>query len=328
MIEVIEKNAIGGYFELELAQGSEYHHDAIKLNSGRHCFEYILRLRHYRKVFIPYYTCDVMLEPIRKLNLDYDFYKINNKLEPDFQFESLSPDDCLLYTNYFGLKDGYIHNLPRLSNIIIDNSQAFFSVPLPYYDAFYSSRKFFGVPDGGYLYTFDKQVLDINLQQSLSYEHIYHLVKRIDLSAEDGYPDAVNNDIAMTDKELSYMSKLSCRIMGSIDYSKVIQRRKDNYHAVHVSLGRYNELVSEDIDLQTCVPMVYSFVYNNSDLRTLLANKRIYIPTYWKNVITWAPTNSFEVYLTKHLTAIPIDQRYGPDTISYICDSVRAIIGK
>jgi hypothetical protein len=49
--------SIGGYFELELPEGNEYHPEAIALNSGRHCFEYILRLRNYQKVYIPYYTC-------------------------------------------------------------------------------------------------------------------------------------------------------------------------------------------------------------------------------------------------------------------------------
>lgn len=52
---------IGGYFELELRQGEHYHKDAIRLNSARNCFEYILLARKYKKVFLPYYTCEVLL---------------------------------------------------------------------------------------------------------------------------------------------------------------------------------------------------------------------------------------------------------------------------
>jgi hypothetical protein len=33
--------SIGGYFELELSRGEEYHSDAIRLNTGRNAFEYI-----------------------------------------------------------------------------------------------------------------------------------------------------------------------------------------------------------------------------------------------------------------------------------------------
>ena len=35
-------NPIGGYFELELRKGEEYHKEAIRLNSGRNAFEYVL----------------------------------------------------------------------------------------------------------------------------------------------------------------------------------------------------------------------------------------------------------------------------------------------
>ena len=38
--------AIGGYFELELHKGEHYHKDAIRLNSGSNCFEYILQDLH------------------------------------------------------------------------------------------------------------------------------------------------------------------------------------------------------------------------------------------------------------------------------------------
>ena len=38
--------AIGGYFELELQQGEEYHKDALRLNTARNCFEYILSVSY------------------------------------------------------------------------------------------------------------------------------------------------------------------------------------------------------------------------------------------------------------------------------------------
>lgn len=47
---------IGGYFELELPHFPEIHSEAIALNSGRFCLEYILRCRNYKKVYVPYFT--------------------------------------------------------------------------------------------------------------------------------------------------------------------------------------------------------------------------------------------------------------------------------
>lgn len=74
--------AIGGYFGLELWNGEHYHKDAIKLNTARNCFEYILRTRHYRKVYIPYYTCEVMLQPLQKCGIEWEFYHIDKCFEP------------------------------------------------------------------------------------------------------------------------------------------------------------------------------------------------------------------------------------------------------
>ena len=59
-----------------------YHPDALHLNTGRNCFEYILRAKGYKKVYIPYYTCEVMLEPLRKCGVTWEFYHIKEDFEP------------------------------------------------------------------------------------------------------------------------------------------------------------------------------------------------------------------------------------------------------
>ena len=62
-------NAIGGYFELELRDyGTVYHDMGAALNSGRNALEYILRSGpRYDNVYLPYYTCDVMLQTLKRL---------------------------------------------------------------------------------------------------------------------------------------------------------------------------------------------------------------------------------------------------------------------
>ena len=76
---------IGGFFELESYHGKEYYPELIKLNTARNCFEYILRAKRYKKVYLPRYTCDVMLEPINKLGIGYEFYSINESFDPIFE---------------------------------------------------------------------------------------------------------------------------------------------------------------------------------------------------------------------------------------------------
>ncbi len=60
-------NAIGGYFELELSKCEEYHKNAIRLNSGKNSLYIIIQSRKFNKVFIPYYTCSIVLKPFEEL---------------------------------------------------------------------------------------------------------------------------------------------------------------------------------------------------------------------------------------------------------------------
>ena len=157
-------DAIGGYFGLELRKGEHYHKDALRLNTARNCFEYVLLVRKYKKVYIPYFTCEVMLEPLQRHQIQYEFYHINEQLEP-IENIVLQEGEAFLYTNYFGLKQSCVERLAKVygKQLIVDNAQAFFAPRLDGIDTFYSPRKFFGVADGGYLYI-DK-LLDVELQK-------------------------------------------------------------------------------------------------------------------------------------------------------------------
>ena len=68
--------AIGGYFELpDYEEGVFPHQDGILLNTGRNALEYILRsIGDAKRVYLPYYTCEVVLEPLKKLHIPWTFY--------------------------------------------------------------------------------------------------------------------------------------------------------------------------------------------------------------------------------------------------------------
>ena len=76
--------AIGGYFELaDYEEGGVFpHQDGILLNTGRNALEYILcSIGEVKHIYLPYYTCEVVLEPINKLHIPYTFYHINQQFE-------------------------------------------------------------------------------------------------------------------------------------------------------------------------------------------------------------------------------------------------------
>jgi hypothetical protein len=309
------KNAIGGYFELELRQGEHYHKDAIKLNTARNCLEYILKARAYKKIYIPYYTCEVILEPIRKCNIDYEFYHIDINLEPVQEYE-LKKEEAFLYTNYFGLKQNKVVQLATTygAQLIVDNSQAFYAEPVTGIDTFYSARKFFGVPDGAYLYT-DRH-LNEHLEQDISFERASHLLKRIDLGAESGYIDFQNNDKSLENQSIRRMSKLTERILKATDYESVKEQRIKNHQFMDEEL-RESNLMKLHLD-KNAVPMVYPYFASDKNLKNRLIQNKIFVATYWNNVLEWCDLDALECALVEKLLPLPIDHRYDIENINII----------
>ena len=307
--------SIGGYFELELPQGSEYHNAAIALNTGRNCLEYIFLARGYSRVYLPYYSCEVLLEPFNKLGVEYTFYHINEHLELDEDIQ-LRDGDALLCINYFGLKQDHVERLVEKygQQLIVDNTQAFYARPIEGIDTFYSCRKFFGVADGAYLYC-DKP-LDQELEQDQSWDKMTHLLKRIDISSEAAYKEFSQHEEQLKGNSIKSMSALTHRIMSSIDCQQAALRRRDNYRMLDESLKAKNRISLPFAD--SAVPMVYPFLTDNEDLRKRLIDNKIFVAQYWPNVLEWCNEDCTDHQLTKHLLPLPIDQRYGTEEINRI----------
>lgn len=307
--------AIGGYFSLELSKGEAYHPQAIALNTGRNCLEYIMRCRNYRKVYIPYYTCVVVADSFHKLDIPYEYYHINEQLEIAEDI-SLGSDEALLFTNYFGLKQTYVERLARQygKQLIVDNTQAFYAKPIAGIDTFFTCRKFFGVPDGAYLYTDAKA--DFEIEQDVSYDRMSFLLKRLDLGAEAGYSDFQEQRINLIGQPIKRMSNLTTQMMKGIDYQTVAQKRRDNYKNLHQHLAETNQLLLE-LD-EDAVPMVYPYLTKDDKLKQKLIDERIYVPTYWPDVLKWSKEKDFEYLLVRNTCFLPIDQRYGRDEMKRI----------
>lgn len=306
---------IGGYFSLELPHFEEYHKDAIRLNTGRNCLEYILKARGYKKVYLPYYTCDVTLEPFNKLDVEYEYYHIDINFEIRDRF-TVKQDEALLYVNYYGLKQRYVESLAAKvgERLIVDNTQAFYAKPAEGIDTFYTCRKFFGVPDGAYLYT-NKQ-LDEELEQDQSFDRMDFLTKRIDLSVEAGYADFKQLSKSLVGQPIKRMSNLTQRMMQGIDYASVAQQRRTNYLYLQETLGASNDLkLSLEDD---AVPMVYPYLTSVKGLRERLIDNKIFVARYWPNVLEQTKVEDIDYLLTAQMQPLPIDQRYSETEMEYI----------
>ena len=316
------KKEIGGYFGLELAKGKEYYPDLIKLNTSRNCLEYILKVRKYKKIYIPYYTCEVILEPINKLDIKYEFYSIDKNLNIVFD-KTLVTNEVILINNYFGVNSKKVEAAANsFKNVIVDNCQAFYDKPIKNIDTFYSPRKFFGVPDGAYL------SIDSNIGEEFptdkSYLRMDSLLKRIDETASFSYNDFKKKEDSLNNNPMKKMSKLTRSILQSVNYDKIRSIRKNNFLYLHKFLERYNEL---DIDITNLIcPMVYPLLITKQDIREYLIKNKVYVATYWPNVFDWTNHDYIEFKFAKYILPLPIDQRYTNDDMKLIIDFIMKFI--
>lgn len=302
-------NSIGGYFSLELQRNKSFlHNDGILLNTGRNALEYILRaLGDVQLIYIPYYTCSVILEPLNKLGVSYCFYHINMCLEISSEI-NLKKGEYLLYTNYFGIKDEYIKDISHVygNRLIVDNAQAFYAEPIDGISTIYSPRKFVGIPDGGIAYCAEKYEI---IKYDESYERCSHLLKRYDLGAGGGYEDFHMNSAKLYDLPICKMSKLTEAMMCNIDFEVIMQCRWHNFMYLHEVLASNNPLAIPSVGSFAC-PMVYPYYTQDVSLRVKLIEQEIFVARYWPNVLEWCNNESEEFALCEHIIPIPVDQRY------------------
>ena len=314
---------IGGYFELELPERCSFpHDDGMLLNSGMNALEYVLlALGNASHVWVPYYTCDVVLEPMQKLGVPYTFYPINRNLELD-KMPSLQDGEYLIYTNYFGVKDEYVSKLAIFygSHLIVDNAQAWFAKPIEGVHTIYSPRKYVGVPDGGVAYCV-KHIDKNTIEQDVSYERCSHLLKRLDLDPSEGYADFRANSKQLVGQPIKRMSKLTQRMLCSIGFEEIKSKRRKNFGYLHEHLKETNLLDMPSMDSFVC-PMVYPYLTNDASIKQRLIENKVFVPTYWPNVLEWCDSNDLDYSLAQNMVFLPIDQRYGSDEMQRIVNLI------
>ncbi|MCL1632296.1 hypothetical protein M3N64_10135 [Sporolactobacillus sp. CPB3-1] len=315
-----QKAIIGGFFSLELPEGTEYHDQALHLNSARYGLEYVLRVRGYKKIYLPAYICDSVLQPIRRLHVAYAFYRIDENFAPIFD-HALEDGASFLYVNYFGINGSNSWSVcQNLKAVIIDNTHAFFERPLPGIDTLYSPRKFFGVPDGGYLYTNAEKPLI--LTPDPSYYRFDALLKQIDLGSVAAEPLFEQNEAYLNTCGMHAMAHATQRLLKSIDSHRTRKRRNTNFRFLHEQIGRFNQLHANFSELNG--PLCYPFlIEQGKQLKERLLQTHIFINDYWEEVASRVPASSFECYLSENLVALPIDQRYGKTEMQVIAHVVK-----
>ena len=320
-------NEYGGYLPLELPLRNHYYfgdrNQIRKYNSGLTALYCALVAIKPERVFLPYYICHTVEELISKMEINICHYHINSSFEP----LNVNPNnnDCVVLVNYYGICGQVVKEYQqKYPLVIIDNTQAFFSEPIYRDGAYniYSTRKFFGVADGGYL--IGKQLQTIDLPQDYSAMRASFLMKQYETGVNSSYSDYLKSN-SIVEKERKEMSVLTDRILASIDYERIKKQRNENFQYFHSLVKELNRH-----DLDNCMkesPYLYPLLLN-IDIRKELIAQRVYVPTLWKENIVEPYKDWVEYDLSAKTLFLPIDQRYNKCDLNQIFQRIKTILEK
>lgn len=315
------KKTIGGFFGLEPVSNSIanlYHDQALALTSGRSCFNLIINSLKPVKIYLPFYTCDSLLIPLQQNSIAYEFYALDQDLMPCKRIH-LNKNEFIVYINYFGLMN---FNIDRIyenygNKLILDNTQAFFEKQYKDCWSFNSARKFFGVADGGYLYS--PQPLNLRLTEN---KHIRtdHLTARAE-NSELAYPLFQKNEETIS-AQIAAISTFSNRILASLDYAFISQQRINNFKLYSDIFNSANKLKVTTSGIPFCYPLLINTTLN----RKTLSNLGLYIPSFWQDVINRTGNDfEFEKSLSTQLLPLPLDHRYQDTDCRRVIDIILSL---
>lgn len=185
-------------------------------------------------------------------------------------------------------------------------------------DTIYTCRKFFGVPDGAFLYT--DSVSSEEYPADESFNRMGFLLGRFERCASEFYSEYSDNNHMFAGEPIKKMSKLTENLLHGIDYDYVMKKRTENFSLYHDLLGDVNGLVLNRAEGAFAYPLLLD---NAPELRKTLQKNKIYIPTLWPNVLDEVDEETLEYKFVNNILPLPCDQRYNTEDIIYISECIK-----
>jgi hypothetical protein len=148
----------------------------------------------------------------------------------------------ILIVNHYGLltKNQLAEIKENYINVIIDNCSAFFTPVIPECFNVYSCRKFFGVPDGAYVIGDGASSGTESYSQDESSETSSFLLKRIEKGCNTVYDERSKNEERINRSGILKMSVLTRSLLNSINYTRIRDKRIENFRYAHSLYGPHN----------------------------------------------------------------------------------------
>lgn len=307
------------------------------LLSGRTAIDYvlqdILQEKIIKKVYVPSYCCQSMLQAFQDNNIEIEFYDViyNNKLEYDINLEKEC--DIFYAMNYFGFEetrmDYYIEKFASKKTIIIEDithsllSTKSYNSKSNYMIA--SLRKWFPIMTGGIAIKGNGK-FKVNNEQFPTNLNVYNAKKEA-MSKKYSYiigekkisKEEFLNQYKESNEELSRnyknynIDEESLSILKNIDINEVNQTRQRNAKIIFDNL-KINKNIKflcnmKKGDCPLFIPIIVKKEMR-ADLRNYLTSNKIFCPIHWPK-----PENAKECELYEIELSLICDQRYSEEDI-------------
>lgn len=322
----------------------------IFLSGGQSAIRFILEdlnISSNEFVLVPSYLCPSILQNFKKLNVKYEFYKVNKDLSIDIEDINkklnLLEVKALFLINYFGFyhKEEAIKYLNQLKDkgiiIIEDAVQMLWFCRKRYIGdyIFNSYRKF--LPIDGSIVLCNKKI-SYEFEKDDYYKNI-KLARSKKTEFQNNYIGSEEEFLSLYEKaEKEYskrerilgMDDKSKELLSKIDYKFILKKRKENYCYLFDKLI-YNENIQIIYDknlIEDNVVLGFPILIKKRDeIRIKMREENIYCPVHWDILNeSWAVEYVDSRYISKNIITLPIDQRYDLDDMDRVIENINKLV--
>ncbi|MBE6289100.1 MAG: hypothetical protein E7100_02535 [Bacteroidaceae bacterium] len=286
-----------------------------------------------KRVLLPAYTCQTVIDPFAELGWQIEYYNITSNLRIDTEdligkSETFAPAICLAHPFY-----GADLNQEELDVLLLikqkkcvlveDLTQCVFSNQRSeIFDFFVGSyRKWFPIPDGAFLVGkgFDNVELDENtifvqyMSDAMYLRGLFH--KTNDVNTKEISRRIGNVALSYISGQIvpHKMSSFSRKLLAEIDLTTVQKRRMSNYRYLYENFHHIKSCtpVERSMDEITCAPLFFPiYVEDRGTIQKQMAANEIYAPILWPVYSDSLLINQNIENIYNHILMIPCDQRY------------------
>lgn len=317
------KKEYGGFLPLELPEEKSFYYAKYKyvlqFNTVKAAIPLLQKKLNTDTVYVPYYLCPNVISELKKSFRNVCFFNIDSSLLPKIDDTS---NKLIYLVNYFGIMDNHIRKYIKKNKkaiFILDNAHSFYFKPIMQNNVYnlYSCKKFFGVPDGGYLIS--KEYVAENPDTIFSNEYSNYLIKSLEEGTNSCYAEKKVVDDRIN-SEYSGISIFTKKLLYGLDYNSIKQMRKRNFKILDKAFSHINKIKCE----KSSVPYLYPLFIDINIKKTLIEHK-IYVPTLWGQCLE--QNQEFEKELAENTVFLPLDQRYKKEDMKYIVCLVKQYVG-